>query len=288
MNRAAETFLALTKFRIAALSTSSGAAGWVAFARAVRPEFVGAMAGLLVTALGACALNEWQDREIDARMERTRRRPIPSGRISPRAALAVASGLIALGLATLAAFGGLAAAALGASAVLWYDGVYAYLKRVSPFAAIPGALVGAIPPAIGWTAAGGSLADPGAWGLAFFFFLWQVPHFWLLLLAFARDYEASGLPSLVERLGEDTLVRLTFTWSLFAAGSSLLLRVFGVVASPEGAILLLLAGAAFAAGSLGALRPRGGEASFRRAFSRANAYAAAVLAIVVLDALAVF
>ncbi|MGQ9590491.1 MAG: UbiA family prenyltransferase, partial [Planctomycetota bacterium] len=165
--------------------------------------------------------------------------------------------------------------------------VYTYGKRVWAFAAVPGALVGAIPPAVGWTAAGGSLADGGVLALALFFFLWQVPHFWFLLLAFARDYDAAGLPSPVERVGEEALVRLASVWSLSAAGSSLLLRAFGAVASPEGALLLLLAGAAFAAGSLGALRTGGGEASLRRAFSRANAYAAAVLAIVVLDALAV-
>ena len=102
--------------------------------------------------------------------------------------------LVALGTAGL--MGHPLAALLGLITVVWYNGIYTPLKRVTAFAAIPGGVVGAIPPVIGWVSGGGDPTDARIIVVAFFFFVWQVPHFWLLLMRIGGDYERAGLPSL--------------------------------------------------------------------------------------------
>jgi protoheme IX farnesyltransferase len=104
------------------------------------------------------------------------------------------------------------AALLGLSAAVVYNGVYTPLKRVTPFAALPGSFIGALPPVVGWVAAGGYLADPTIHVTAFFFFLWQIPHFWLLLLFYERDYSDNGMPSMFDRFDRRQIVKLTVLW----------------------------------------------------------------------------
>jgi protoheme IX farnesyltransferase len=127
--------------------------------------------------------------------------------------------------------GTLAAPLLGLAAVFWYNGFYTWLKSRSAFAAIPGALVGAIPPAIGWIAGGGSLLDQRLAVLSFFFFMWQVPHFFIHLLAFGKEYEEAGLPSLTAVFTTAQLDRLTFQWITATAVSLQLVIFFGLLQS---------------------------------------------------------
>lgn len=279
-------FLELTKFRIAAFSTLSAATGFVVFSRSLRWGILSSCLGTLLLALGACALNEWQDRELDARMERTRRRPIPSGRLAPTTALATACALVLVGACLLWTVHGATSAILGLFAVGWYNGVYTYLKRASAFAVVPGSIIGALPPAIGWTAAGGEAGDPHVLALCFFFFVWQVPHFWLLLFIIGTEYEKVGLPSLTAILGRAQLGRLTFVWMVGTAASSLLLRLFGLIASPQ--LSLALAGAGIWLVWRASRLLRGGDdrSTFGRAFGGINLYALLVMSLLVVDALA--
>lgn len=189
---------------------------------------IATLTGVFLLACGASALNQAQERDIDGRMERTRQRPLPSGRISFVRGLIVSIALICIGLFLLPGN----AAVLGLFVLLWYNAVYTYLKRITAFAAVPGALVGAIPPAIGWVSAGGSLADPRVIALCFIFFLWQVPHFWLLVLRHGKEYEDAGLPSLTRVLGRNQLARITFAWIVAAATAALALPLYGSVRSP--------------------------------------------------------
>jgi protoheme IX farnesyltransferase len=146
-----------------------------------------------------------------------------------RSALAVALVLLALGTLCLAS--NPVAMLLGVFTVLWYNGVYTPLKRVSAFAAIPGGVVGAVPPIIGWTAAGGEATDPRILAVAFFFFVWQVPHFWLLLLRIGDDYARAGLPTLTRVFTRAQLARIIYVWMIATAAACVSLPVFGV-ASP--------------------------------------------------------
>lgn len=221
--------LELSKVRIAVLSTASAATGWLLAAGGFSPSILLAAAGVFCLAAGAGALNQYQERDVDALMHRTARRPLPSGRMRPVTALAIAIILILLG--TLCLTPQPVAVLLGLFTVLWYNGVYTPLKRVSAFAAIPGGVVGSVPPVIGWVSAGGDPFDIRILAVAFFFFVWQVPHFWLLLLRIGDDYARAGLPTLTRLFSREQLARIIYVWMIATVVACLSMPVFGV-ASP--------------------------------------------------------
>ncbi|MCI0451749.1 MAG: protoheme IX farnesyltransferase, partial [Candidatus Latescibacteria bacterium] len=221
--------LELSKVRIAVLSTASAVTGWLLAAGSFSFEMLPAVAGVFLLAAGAGSLNQYQERDLDALMHRTARRPIPSGRMRARTALWIALALVAVGALCLVPHP--IAALLGVFTLLWYNGVYTPLKRVSAFAAIPGGLVGAIPPVIGWVAAGGHPADPRILAVAFFFFVWQVPHFWLLLLRIGDDYARAGLPTITSLFSRRQLARIIYVWMIATAVACVSMPMFGV-ASP--------------------------------------------------------
>jgi len=161
----------------------------------------------LVTALGAgilcaacSALNQVQERRHDARMERTKSRPVAAGRVSVRFALIVAAVLFAVGFAQFAMAGGWPLLLLGVAVPVIYNGLYTPLKPVTPMALLVGGLSGALPPLTGWVGAGGSVIDPAILGVTTIFYLWQVPHFWLLQEKHREDYERAGFATLASRL----------------------------------------------------------------------------------------
>ena len=270
----------LVKLRIAALSTlSAGAASCLAAPPTGRIFLP--LAGLFILACGCGALNQYQERALDARMPRTRRRPLPAGEIRPRAALLFAASLMPPGLFLLLR-GGTSAALLGLAAAIWYNGVYTSLKKRTALALLPGALVGAIPPAIGWVSAGGDLADPRLPALCGLLFLWQVPHFGLLLLVHGEEYAAAGLPVLSELLPRRQLVRLVLIGMLGAATAGLLLPLPGTAWVLRA--VLALSSLTLIASGWGILS--GGTAAARRAFLAINAYLILVLVLAVLAVLA--
>jgi protoheme IX farnesyltransferase len=193
---------------------------------------------VFLLACGASALNQCQERDLDARMERTRKRPLPSGSIAVSQAIALSLALVLAGLGLLAYAGGTKTVLLGLFALLWYNGVYTYLKRTTAFAAVPGAAVGMAPPAIGWVSAGGALFDPRIAAVCFIFFMWQIPHFWLLLLTHGEEYEQAGLPSLTRVMSKPQIGRVTFAWIVAAAIAGLSLPLYGSMRSPAFYFLL--------------------------------------------------
>ena len=141
----------------------SALSGWLlatAGAPSVAAEGAAVMAGTFALSAAVSVLNQIQERHLDALMERTRHRPIPRGAVSPSAATFFAVLLALAGFSLLLWLHGWTSALLGLLALVWYNGFYTPLKRVSAFAVVPGSLIGAMPPAIGWTAAGGLLSDP--------------------------------------------------------------------------------------------------------------------------------
>lgn len=276
---------ALAKLRVSALSTLSAATGFVAFAREPRAPIVPALAGTFLLAAGAAALNEVLERDRDARMTRTRDRPIPAGRVGAATAAGLGALAAAGGATTLWLTAGPLPALLGIAALVWYDAVYTPLKRATAFAVLPGAIVGALPPAMGWTAAGGAVGDARLHALCAVLLLWQVPHFWLLALRHADDYARGGFPTPARRFSAAQISRITLAWTLSMAGAALLLPAFGVTRSPwsEWAIV----GAAIWAlpAPIALARTPGRAERIGAAFASVNGFVLALMAIVLADAM---
>src|SRR5690606_33660282 len=151
--------------------------------------------GTGLSAAGANALNQWWERDRDARMQRTARRPIPSGRLSPQAVLWAAVAMSVVGPLTLLLNVGAPAAALALATILIYVLLYTPSKPLTPLSTIIGAVPGALPPVIGWAAARpewAALAAPGAWSLFLIMFVWQVPHFIAIAWMHREDYARGG------------------------------------------------------------------------------------------------
>lgn len=188
--------------------------------------FILPFTGIFLLACGASAFNQLQETETDRIMKRTAGRPLPSGRIGNKGALGIALAYFISGSLVLYFGPGLLTLLVGISTFIWYNLIYTPLKKVTAFAAVPGSMVGALPPLAGWVAGGGSLTDPRALAIGFFFFMGQIPHFWLLLLKLGKQYEGAGLPSLTQILTDEQIKRLTFVWIASTAVSALALPVF--------------------------------------------------------------
>ncbi len=223
--------LELAKFRIALLVCLSTATGYVLASGYLNFNLLLPTIAVFILASGSAALNHYQERDFDLLMKRTSNRPVPSGRVAPSTALRAAVVLVIAGSIALYFSSGFLPLLLGLITVLWYNGVYTPLKRKTPLAVIPGALIGSLPPAIGWSAANGKLLDPFLLIVALFFFVWQIPHFWLLLLKFGDEFEEAGYPTLTSRYSNQQIARFTFFWIIVTVVVSMIIPVFGIGSS---------------------------------------------------------
>ncbi len=223
--------LELNKVKIIILVTLSTLLGYVMAYGGFSVDAIMPVLGIFILAGGSAMLNQYQEIEIDRQMERTKNRPLPSGKISPKTVLFILITEIITGSALLYYGSGFLAMQLGLLAVIWYNGIYTNLKKKTPFAVIPGAFIGAIPPAVGWVAGGGAINDPAIIIVGFFFFMWQIPHFWLLALMHGKEYVKAGLPSISTIYTTKQLKRITFIWTLATVISSLFIPMFSIVDS---------------------------------------------------------
>jgi protoheme IX farnesyltransferase len=199
--------------------------------------------GGALSAAGAGAINCWIDRDIDGEMYRTRRRPIPDGRIAPAHALAFGISLGVGAFVLLAFWVNVLAATLAVSGLLFYVFVYTlWLKRSTAQNIVIGGAAGAVPPLVGWAAVTHSL-DLTALYLFAIIFLWTPPHFWALALRIQRDYARVGVPMLPVVRGEDEAKRQILLYTLLLVTVTLMLFVTGALGA------LYLAGAAVLGGA---------------------------------------
>lgn len=237
--------------------------------------------GTALAAAGASALNQWMERDLDARMTRTRWRPLPSGTISPRAALRLGAGCVTAGVGLLALAVNPLTAGLALLVEALYLLVYTPLKTRTPACTLVGAVCGAIPPLMGWSAASGTLA-PGAWVLFALLFIWQIPHFLALAWLYRADYARAGyrmLPLLDER-GE--LTAIATLASAFALPPIAAAGALSGLAGPFGALACLLVGALFAVPCL-ELYFRRTSHNARRVFLASLLYLPLALGLLALD-----
>lgn len=223
--------LELSKVKITVAVAFTTITGYILAVKGLDTGFILPTIGIFLLACGSSVINHLQEYRTDAKMQRTRSRPIPSGKISPQFASMVALIQIAAGSLMLLYGANITALMLGLIALMWYNIIYTNLKKVTPHAVIPGSVIGAIPPLVGWVSGGGLLTDPNAWVMAFFFFIWQVPHFYLLVLKYGKQYEAAGFPSLTQKYSMGQIKRIIFSWTLATVLAALLLPMTGLISS---------------------------------------------------------
>lgn len=231
----------LNKVRITIAVTLTTIAGYILAKGTFDTGMILPVLGIFILACGSAALNHIQDRDKDAIMPRTSNRPIPSGDLSTSMALLIGLSEIIVGSILLYIGSGFLAMQLGILALIWYNGIYTPLKRKTAFAVIPGSIIGAIPPLVGWVAAGGSIADPKAMVLGLFFFMWQVPHFWLLMLKYGEEYNKAGFPSITSKISKQQVKNSTFLWTVATAVSALMVAMSGLISLLIFKVLILAA-----------------------------------------------
>jgi protoheme IX farnesyltransferase len=235
----ARDYLALTKPRIIALLLVTTVATMLVADPAGPPlaTVIWTMLGGYLAAGGAGAINHYLDREVDARMARTRRRPLVSGRIEPLHGLLFGIALGALAFAQLALTVNLLAAVLAMAGLLGYVFVYTlWLKPLTPQNIVIGGAAGAVPPLVGWAAVTGGLSVDALYPFAIVFF-WTPPHFWALSLLIKDDYARTGVPMLPVVRGERETRRQIVIYAL----ALLAISVLPVIGGLFGAIYLVAA-----------------------------------------------
>ena len=238
--------------------------------------------GGYLSAGGAGAVNHWYDRDIDLRMARTADRPVPSGRVSPRAALTYGIVLAVLAFVLLATTVNLLAAVLSLSGFVGYVGVYTvWLKRRTVQNIVIGGAAGAVPPLVGWAATTGTVSGPALYLFAIVFF-WTPPHFWALSLLMKEEYAKVGIPMLPVVRGEQETRRqiLLYTVLLYAV-TQLPFCAGGFGGIYLGASLVL--GGIFIAGAV-ALQRSADRRTALRLYLFSLAYLALLFAAMVADA----
>ncbi|MFZ5496797.1 MAG: heme o synthase [Verrucomicrobiota bacterium] len=223
-------YLELTKPRLSLMSVITAMVGYLAavpysYRDLQRTLFV--VLGTALCAGGVAALNMWLEGDTDARMQRTAGRPIPAGIIAPGSAFVMGWVLCLAGLAVLFKLVNGLSAFLALGTIVAYLAIYTPAKRWSRWNTELGAISGALPPLIGWAAAGRS--NPGlGWSLFAILFAWQMPHFFALAWTYRKDYAAAGMPmrSVVDPSG-DGLARWAFFWTVLLTAASVMPTLLG-------------------------------------------------------------
>ena len=217
--------LELGKVRISLPIALSALVGYTVQTGYLSGEVWMLLAGVFLVSCSSAAINHIQEYKTDALMPRTKNRPIPSGRISLKGAIWVAISFFAYGAFILLASFPPIVFLTSVLTLVSYNLIYTPLKKVTAFAVVPGSLVGALPPYIGWFAGGGALVDERIIWVALFFFIGQIPHFWLLLLMFGKEYTLAGYPSLNSVFSDNQIKRLSYTWILATIATAFVVSI---------------------------------------------------------------
>ena len=243
--RTTSAYFALTKPRIIELLLTTTLPAMVLAAKGWPGWWlvIATLVGGYLAAGGAGAINCYIDRDIDSVMDRTRKRPLVTGAVTPRRALVFGILLGVLAFVEMALFVNVLSAVLAMLALAFYVFVYTLLlKRSTPQNIVIGGAAGAMPPVIGWAAVTNHLSWPAAIMFAMIF-IWTPPHFWALAIRFKDDYERAHVPMLPVVAGEGVTQRQIFVYALLLAALSLTLLLTGVVGALYGVAAIVLGGA---------------------------------------------
>lgn len=187
--------------------------------------------GVILLSGASSVLNQIQERKEDAQMARTADRPIPAGKITLQKSFIIFSALILTGTLVLLQVN-FQAAAIGVFTILLYNGIYTPLKKITTLSIFPGAMVGALPPVIGWVGGGETIADPAIMILAGFMFMWQMPHFLLLAVKYHEQYKNAGFQVALSDSVSGQTRWLLLLWVITTSFAALFFPFFGLVQSP--------------------------------------------------------
>ncbi len=216
-------FFVVTKFVLSFAVSLSALFAYIMAKGEVGFDMIFATFSVLLVAMGVSTLNQVQEYREDGKMERTKHRPIAAGRMTPGTGYIISAVLIVLSMGLIYGLLGFIGINFFMFAFIWYNLMYTPLKKKSALAVVPGAILGVIPPAIGWMVAGESLITLEFMALAIYFFIWQVPHYWLLVMLFHGDYKNAGYPTAMRLFGQASLQRLTFVWLVFTIQAGIFL-----------------------------------------------------------------
>jgi len=278
-----EIYKKLSKFNLSLAIAFSTLTGCFFFSGRFNLNSLWATLGVFFLSAAASTLNQVQEREHDAVMNRTKKRPLPSGLITVNVAMMYFWGNLILGSLVLSLTGSLSALLLGLGNLVWYNFVYTYSKRMTSFSVIVGSVNGAIPPMIGWAAAGGNPLHPTIMFFAFFIFLWQMPHFWLLLIKYGEEYREAGFHTLNVKVSDALLKRIIFLWTVATSVSSMFFPYFHIMQRQYLAVVVVLLNFAIIVLFYRMLFKSGYQFSFRKAFMAINFFMLLVLVILILD-----
>lgn len=275
-------YLELSKSRIVFMVLITTAAGYLFAAQQVDPLLLlHTLIGTALVAAGTNALNQYVERGHDAKMTRTRMRPLPDGRITPRAALVFSAGIAIAGTVYLGLAVNWLTAALGAFTLTSYIFIYTPLKRVSTVCTVIGAVPGAIPPLMGWAAATGSLGA-GGWIAFGILFLWQLPHFMAISWMYREDYARGGFAMLAVQDEQGSAVgRQAVLYTLALLPLSIAPTFLGLT-GPVYLVGAVLCGAALLAMSVRFAFERSRD-NARALFMTSNLYLLTVMLLLVVD-----
>lgn len=283
IGRRISIFLELAKARLSAMVLVTSAVGYFLAATSDFQvfRFLATLLGTGAAAFGANAWNQWWEQRRDARMQRTQERPLPHHDLSSSEAFIFALSMSIIGPLVLLLSAGVLPAMLAALTIAIYVLIYTPLKPLTPLNTLVGAVVGAIPPMIGWAAVTGGL-ETGAWLLAAILFAWQMPHFLALAWLYRDDYARGGFKMLpnVDPAGHLTgLIAILYSLALLPLGLSITL--VGLAGWWYGIGSLLLGGVMVSAGMMLQVR-RSAEAA-KRLFLVSVIYLPLLLGLMVLD-----
>jgi heme o synthase len=275
--------VSVSKLVISLAVTLTAFLGYIAYSRNFAFTMIAVVSGVFLMAAGSSAMNHYQERNTDRLMDRTRNRPIPSGRIKAKYILWFGSSLLLMGGFILLSETNPISFMLGIITFIWYNLIYTPLKKITAFAVFPGSVIGAIPPLIGWTAAGGSVFEPTILAIAFFFFMGQIPHFWLILLKNGKDYEKAGLASLTNVFNEKQIRQLTFFWIVATVLSSLVLVFFRVIFSEWLIVVLSVGSLIYVISSISLPLETKKERNFKMEFIKLNIFYMLVMLLIIIQ-----
>lgn len=207
-------FLILTKFTLSFTVSLSLVFAFVLAKSTIDFSLLYPFLAVLLLALGVSSLNQVQEYKEDALMPRTKNRPIAAKRISVRAGFFISFLLILSSFIFIYLSLDILGIVIFTSVIVLYNLFYTKAKKTTVYAAVYGASLGVIPPLIGWLSANGEITDIRFIALGLFYFIWQIPHFWLLTLKFNKDYKKANFPTVVDKFGIEGLERVTFIWLL--------------------------------------------------------------------------